>query len=415
MGNLRKMAKTKPVFLETRMKKLVSILLLAAIGGCQSETIQTSRKQAYEKWNATRAKMLYGVASEHLKTGQLERAGNKVQEALALDPKFHDARILLAKVRIELGQYDLAAAELAQVREARPDSAEAVFLLAVAQEKNKELDEALQNYRKAYAMDNKNVSALTSTAEVLVALGRIPEAQKQVESYLGTHRDDPGLHEIAGRLAIMTGQPQKAVEYFRRAQNLDHFNIPYRESLARAYFYNGQYEQAEQTLEDLLEMKNYKPGVWFHTMLGECYIGMNRPRDARRSFETATQLKPADASVWAHLAKAALACGDLDRAAISARQAMDLEPSHLEASLTLGYILVRKGQPAQAVTLLTQAVRAHPDNGMLRCVLGRAYAQSGDAARAIQCYQDAVKLDPDNQAARELLAAARPPAQAGPR
>ncbi|OQB79880.1 MAG: tetratricopeptide repeat protein [Planctomycetes bacterium ADurb.Bin126] len=407
MGSLNKTGNFAPAKTGMSLRRAVCVLLLAALAGCQSPNIQTQRKEAYGRWNTNRAKMLYGMASEHLKNGQLDKAQIRIREALALDGEFMEARLLLGKVYIEQGFYDQAVGQIQSVVKTHPDVGEAVFLLAVAQEKNKQLDLALENYHKAYALDDRNPTAVTSAAEVLVQLGRVEEAQRHVESYLSTLKDDPTIHEIAGRLALMAGQTHKAVEYYRRAQNLDHQNIPYRESLARAYFYDGQLAKAEQTLTSMLEMKGFTPSLWYHAMLGECYLGLNRPRDAKRAFEAATQLKPSDADAWSNLAKAMLVYGDLERSSLSARQALDLEPAHLEATLTLGYVMVRKGQAEQAVPMLRQAVRAHPDNGMLLLVLGRALAQSGNRVQAEECYAQAVRLDPQNQAARELLAALR--------
>lgn len=387
------------------MKKyiLVTVILVLALAGCQAE-LHDSRAAAYQRWNHARARMLYGVGLEHLKDGQLDQARNKAQEALALDGKYIEARLLLGKVCLEKGDYTDAVAELTKVRDEVPRSVEVIYLLAAAQEKNGALEEALNNYRLAYALDNSNISAVTAAGEVLVAMGRVAEARRYIDGYLGVAKNDPGVFELAGRLAMMSGEYEKAACHYQQAYDLDCKNVPYREALARAQFLARRHEEAAGTLKELTELKGYAAGAWAYAMLGDCYLVQGRPYEARNAFDMATRLKPTDAGVWVNVAKAAVTCRDMERAILAAKQAMDIEPGHLDATLVLGYAMLRTGQPAQAVTVLAQAASAHPSSGTLQCLLGRAYAATGDEPQALRCYAEAVRLEPGNEAARQLLA-----------
>ncbi|RPI60134.1 MAG: hypothetical protein EHM48_07740, partial [Planctomycetaceae bacterium] len=51
------------------------ILVLAAVAGCANEkTMQQATLEAKQRWASTRAQMVYSVAAEHLKVGQLDKA-----------------------------------------------------------------------------------------------------------------------------------------------------------------------------------------------------------------------------------------------------------------------------------------------------------------------------------------------------
>jgi len=388
-----------------RWRLMIIATTLGAVAGCQAN-VPEARQEAYKRWYQTRAQMLYGVAVEHFKVGQLDLARNKATEALALDEEHFEARMLLGKVLIEQGHHKLAIAELNKARDAKPKLTRVCYLLGVAQEKDGRFAEALESYRRAYALDNTNVAAVLAAAEVLVLMGRVREAQLYAESYLSLASEEPGLYELAGRLAMMSRQYEKAVEYYQMLCDLAYKNVRYKEALGRAQYFAGKFDRAMETFTALLGTSGYSGPAWLHTMLGDCYLATGRCSEARDSYYKATQLTPSDAGVWANLAKAALTLGDNHRAILSARQSLQLTPNSLDATLVLGYAMLRTGQVARVVSLLTQATAAHPENVALRCLLGRAHAAAGNEAEAMRCYGAALKFDPSNRLARELLAGA---------
>ena len=380
------------------------MLLLLAMAGCSGNPFARNdyTDEPRQKWLQTRAQMLYQVGAEHLKVGDLTRAGNKAREALTLDKDFHDARVLLAKVLIEKGHYAQAAVELNHVLAKKPDAGVVVYLLAVAREKDGKLADALEDYRRAYALDSRNTSALAGAAEVLVAMGRVDEARRFIEGYLAEAGEDPALHETAGRLAMMQEQYDKAADYFQGALDRDFKNPHYVESLGRAQFFAGRFEPAEATLKRLIGMEAYKKAAWAQTMLGDCHMAANHPLQARDAYQSAMELQPQEPGVWVNLSKAALAMGDLARANLSARQALDLEPERLDATLVAGYALIRQGQLKDAHAVLAPAYRRDPTNGLVLCLLGRMYSAGGNEEQASRCYAAAAKMDPTNRLAGKL-------------
>lgn len=385
------------------MKKvIVAAIVLAALAGCNTKSVPEAKKEAYHRWYNTRAKMLCSVAGEHLKVGQLKKARNRATEALSLNKNLHEARTLLAKVYIEQGEYDAAIVELTTVREATPTSSRVHYLLGVALEKRGKFEEALQRYRHAYALDDSSISPVLAAAEVLVAMSRIHEAQLYIESYMVKAYEEPGMYEIAGRLAMMQKQYDKAGEYYEQASDLNCRNVRYREALGRARFFSGKYRKALAVFEGLQEEKEYVAQAWLHAMQGDCYMALGRLRDARTSYQQASRLDKNSPGTWASLAKVALAMNDAPRAILSARQALQLDGRSLDATIVLGYALLKNRQVTRAVSVLTQATSIHPDSSIIYCVLGMAHAQDGDDELAGKCYSRALNIEPDNQLAQAL-------------
>lgn len=199
----------------------------------------------------------------------LARAGNQIEatrrleQALEKDPEFSVARVLLAETYDRLGYSQKAASaaeraaqglrtaspyEAARIRAVRarlandpdgaerayqelcdisPHSAEALFELASAQEKNGHLGRALESIRRGLALDPKNPAALYALGRVQEKLGDPVEALKEYGAALSIHLET-GNEE--GRASVLNG-------------------------MGNAYHRLGRYDEALRNFEDALEIR----------------------------------------------------------------------------------------------------------------------------------------------------------------
>jgi tetratricopeptide (TPR) repeat protein len=386
------------------MKRLIAVIVVVgALTGCQSNT---SKQDAHKQWFRARGQVLCELGNEHFKAGQLDDARGKALEALKLNDELDEARLLLGKVYLEQDRYLEAVNPLAAVTVHQPNLAEGWYLLAVAQERSDQPEQALASYTRACELDAANTDAILARGEVLVALGRIADARQAAESAFTAHRTDPGLYEQAGRLAMMQEDYKAAAAYFQQAGDLDCRNLRYQESQALALLLGGQYQRAAGILEQITRSADYRPSAWVHSTLGDCYLAMGRPDEAQDAYGRACDLDNRNPRSWCNAARASMEAGDFRRAAIAAGEALRLESYHRDASMLYGYALLREGQVEQALTFLRQACRAHPDSSDLHCLLGRAYEARGDPGAARRCYDQAAQMEPANALARQLLASA---------
>ncbi len=385
------------------MKKCIAMLIVVTfLAGCGNKSVAESKKEAHERWNFMRAKVMYGLAEERFAAGDLDEARDKAADAITRSERFIPARILLGKIYIEQGHYALACREFEQALEVIPRNSEVLFLMGVAQEKQGLIEEALVNYRLSHAMDNGNMDAVMAAAEVLASDGRIRQAQLYIESYMDIAGAHAGMYEIAGRLAMIQKQYEQASGYYQKAADIAPDNVHYSKSLAKAHYHTGQYAKAAEALKTLMRSDDFEPAGWADAMLGDCYMQTGKFEPARRSYLLATRRNADDAKVWTNLAKAALALDDLPRTIVASRRAIELDGDLQDAKLLLGYALLRDGQVTAALKALSDAVGQHPDSAELHCVLGRAYDEAGNSAAANKCYDQAVRVEPESVLAREL-------------
>jgi len=379
------------------------LVLIAA--GCQGAGTPFSEQQldAQTRWSKARASVALRVAENRLSAGALDEAYKSAKQAIALEPDRFEPKIVLGRVLIEKGRFTEAAAIFKEICQSRPKDVKAVYYLGVAQEKNGRLEDALATYRRAYGLDESDVAPIKAAAEVLVAMDQPRAAMLQIESYLSKAQNDTGMYELAGRLALMGKEYDKAVDYFQQALDMDSQNVHYTELLARAQHSAGRYESLVDTLTSLIGRKDYQTATWVYLMLGDAYMAQHCGKEAFNAYFTASEREPGRVEVWLSLSRAALTMNDLPRAVASAQRALQVSDSDINAQLLLGYALLRDGQPARAILVLTEAAADHPSSSTLQCLMGRAHAAIGQKAEAIRCYTVALRLEPGNVVARQLL------------
>ncbi len=83
-------------------------------------------------------------------------------------------------------------------------------------------------------MSPGNIEAAKAAAEVMIQLNRKAEARLYLENYLSSAGADVGAYELAGRLAMMNQEYDKAVRYYQRAHDMRTKNLRYLEMLGQA-------------------------------------------------------------------------------------------------------------------------------------------------------------------------------------
>src|SRR5438128_8538992 len=94
---------------------LLASLVLSLAAGCSSvKKEKTAHEQMYDRWNTTRAAVLYGLAKKNYENGNLDTARKSADDALALDPRNPPIRVLSARIFIEQGNMESAQRELTE-------------------------------------------------------------------------------------------------------------------------------------------------------------------------------------------------------------------------------------------------------------------------------------------------------------
>lgn len=141
-----------------------------------------------------------------------------------------------------------------------------------------------------------------------------------------------------------------------------------------------------------------------HMERGRQYLAQGNLKKASIEFRNALQIRPKEPDALYLSGQVAERSGNYRGAVGLYQAAIDTQPDQVQARASLGGIYVVGGQPDRALQLVEPYLAKHPDNAALLVVRGAARERKQDAAGARADAQRALQLDPNNERAVGLLA-----------
>jgi len=278
--------------------------------------------------------------------GQLDRARDRLQRALALQSPLPPALVRLGEVEILRG--DLEAANRA--------------------------------YTAALAFPATVAAAHFGLGRLALQRG---DARLAAEHFEATLAAQPAASVVHAQLAIAyrrLGQLDKAAaQAAAHGEGMVHFSDPLMTQLEAANASNAN--RITGALRALQE---------------------GRFAEAAEALRQAAAVDPRDVRVWLGLGHAQETLGDAAGAERSFRQAVELEPQNARARLKLGTLLAQRGARVEGIDQLRTAVRLRPDYKDARFNLATALAQEGRLAEAAAECDALLQLAPQDREARAL-------------
>ena len=283
---------------------------------------------------------------------------------------------------------------------------------------------------------------------VLLRLGKLPQAIKELETALNLKPGDVSAQTNLALAYEQTGANKKAIVLFANVEaEAERKRAPessgalpsyvlaaYARSLASA----GQLSAATTKMK--IAVAESPQSAELHDSLGSLHAQQQSWPAAVSEFQKAIQLNPQLAAAHMHLGVALLAqqqtsasieeltvASQLDRESVVAatelgkayvanneddkaigelQRAINLDSSYMEAKYQLGRVLQRTGHDLDAVPLFRQVVAAEPKNREAGASLGLALLIAGSAKDAIPFLEHALEQKPSDATAHENLAAA---------
>lgn len=168
--------------------------------------------------------------------------------------------IALGASLMSKGAYAEAGRRLKRAVEDHPDSATAFANLALAQEKQKQLDAAEANYRKARSLEPASIEIRFCLATFLASTGLPGKQDEAKEIFLGILQDEPAHYGTLcnfGKLLFETGYTSAAATVFNAAANAHPLEITPRLNLANIDLSRGEWREAKR---QYLAVLDYDPG-----------------------------------------------------------------------------------------------------------------------------------------------------------
>lgn len=223
-----------------------------------------------------------------------------------------------------------------------------------------DIDGAIDEFKKALAVDPKNVNVHNSLGVCYGVQGKLNEA---IDAFETAIRLDPGDVMATFNLGLAhakQGNQEKALDLFLESHSLDGDNPDVAYQIGMCYREKADTDSALAYLEKAA--RNTRKGAHIFAAMGECYLEKEMLREAVKAYEKAIKLNPSNAKSLSALGRLYGVLGE-----------------NLEI----------------AVVLCRESTKIDPNSGLYRRRLGKLYLQTDDYENALEQFKKAAELGED--------------------
>jgi tetratricopeptide (TPR) repeat protein len=382
----------------------------------------------------------YGLAGAYLANNNLNQAKIVLDQAISINPNYTDAILLLAEINLRSGHGEMAIEPLNNLLKGRPDLKRATLLLAAAYgslgryddaaavigeqarlapqdlqlqmalgltfRQSKRYDEARQAFEKAAELAPDALAPVDQLLELDLRDKHVDAARQLIRRQFEKTPDSPAAHYFEGKILAYEKKWDAAQAELQKTLLLDpNFSEAY-DLLIQSYFATNKI--AEAISEAQAEIARHPQNAPALMTLALLYERTNDFAQARNAYEKILSMNPNFVAALNNLAYLdAERLNDLEKAYDLARKARALRPQDPLVSDTLGWVLYKRGEYQQALTVLQESAAKIPDNPEIQFHLGMtAYAmgQTDLAKVALQKAANAEKDFPGKEESKHRLA-----------
>jgi protein O-mannosyl-transferase len=236
---------------------------------------------------------------------------------------------------------------------------------------------------------------------------RVPDWRSDLSLFQKTVLQSPGSATVQSSLGVsyyQVGQYDLAIAPLERSLSIEPDAYLAHLYLALALSALGENQEAliHLRLAESLPKDRFPP--W--SLFAQAYSNLKQWDRAIEYDRKEIEIEPRNAVLYTGLGEALQANGQTQESIAAFRQAIQLEPGFLDASINLAITLAEEGNMDEATGMLASALQSQPNGPHAEAAwfnLGNIYAHKGDWNAAATAYQHALDLNPDSNAARQRL------------
>ena len=368
--------------------------------------------------------------------GEETQAAESFKAALGVDAGTADALLGLAMLEARQQHYHLAAEYADKVLANDASNGFAWSILGEAKRLEGDNKGSLEAFNKAVALQPGDVRARLGKASTLLSLGKLDEAQQEVEVVRKKSPDMPLALYLKAAIAFQEKKYQAAEDALNKALSVAPKHAPSQLLMGAVTFEQGELESADKYLTSYLSANPLSPQAT--KLLGTLRlrqgrfedalkllkgISDQRPQDAQllallgsaylrnKQFDLGTEylsraaeLAPDTAAVRAQLGLGLIAAGKAEAGIADLKSAVEIDPNLMQADLLLVLAHIQQKKYAEAIAQAQKLKVKLADNPLPDSLLGGAYLAQGDKAKAREHWRKALTIKPDYVTANLNLA-----------
>ena len=330
------------------------------------------------------------LAKSYLKKSKSRNEGlaqQQVDQALKLAPNHPEALTIKGMLKIQKDDMKGAEEVFKEVLQKSPNYAPAHLRLGIIYGMTGRRKSAMASYNKALEINPYEIDALVNIVKSYVKGKSFANALSICKAHIQMVKDVPTaaarVDDLSGKIYAAKGEMEKAKQHFVKAIENDPYLMSSHLALTDIYYKEENVGQVITHYENTLnENPKFLPG---YMILGSIYERQDQPEKAeiiyRKVLEIEKDFAPAANNLAFNLAERGV---NIEEALQLAEQAKEKRPDDPFVLDTLGWICYLLGHHGQAIAHLEKSVSLMPDNPSFNYHLGKAYYKSKqhDKARA---------------------------------
>ena len=335
--------------------------------------------------------------------GNYPLAATELTQALALQTDFLEATLLHAQVLHELGEVESAINELAAAVKHYPDNDRAQLAYARMLLSAKRYPEAKTQFEVLLKRSPNDANLIYTLGLLTLDMDQYAAAIDYLQQLLTMGQRVSEAYYYLGRIAEMHRQYKAAINHYFKVEQGE-YRLDAQIRIAQLLAVLGRVEQAQRHLHSLRE-QNPEPAMAVRFYLAEASIlsSVNRQQSALDVLNQALVTIPGNTDLLYTRAMLYESMDRLDLLEQDLRAILAREPENADALNALGYTLAdRTDRYQEAYQLIQQAMQLKPNNAAITDSMGWVLYRLGQYAEAARYLQRALDLEYDPEIAAHL-------------
>lgn len=386
-----------PFYLRTQADYYFSIGETYSLSGDHTKAVEAFKSTLIYDQNSPTVRMR--LSAEYLKLGMVSESLAQAEEAVSMDPKNVDARLLLGGLQSSLKFYSKALEQYQTVLKLEPKNTEAPLYIGAVYSEQQQYDKAVKYFESLL----KNPEYTTPyLAHYYVGRVRAEQVGKKYdvaaeEAYKRSLKAKPEFVDAVLALGNLYGKRKdknSMISLYKNFQKENGPNNRISEILAQSYIEQESYDLAFEQLEymessgeDVLNVK---------MKLALVLIEQRQYDKATAKLEDILREVPDSDKVRFYLAATYEESGKFEKAVVNYRKIPATSQFFSDAIVHTSYILKNKGDFETALTVLESALKEKSEAPQLYAMYASLLDEKGDYKKALDVLSNALKKFSDN-------------------
>ena len=300
-------------------------------------------------------------AEAMIEQGKGQDAVPLLKQAIGLDPKSIQTRILMGRAYAALKQFPAATQAFQAAVDLSPKEPEFLYYLGLAEVDETKYAVARASFDRALELSPSDLRFRLAVADTYLQEKAYLPARRSLLEALGFAPDSPDVHARLGDLNEQENRHAEALEEYDAALRIDPKNMG--GMLGRASALSGlkRFPEAEKIPRDLIALNPQSPDA--HSTLAQILDAEGKHLSAIGEYRLALAAAPNSASLWGNLGWSQYEEGLMDESVSSGRKALTLDPKQAYVRFNIGLAYAARDQWTQALREYQEgvALAAVPD------------------------------------------------------